>query len=75
MENYLLVASAIAKVAKIPRRDAEELLTGVIGEQKDEAILALQNQRLEERNRKIGEAGKFAPKTVLMNAKTEFDAR
>jgi hypothetical protein len=74
LENYLLVASAIAKVAGIPRGDAEELVIKVVSEQRDEAILALQNQRLEEHNRKIGGGGKLAPKTVLVNAKAEFDA-
>jgi AAA domain, putative AbiEii toxin, Type IV TA system len=75
LENYLLVASAIAKVAGIPRADAEELLIEVVSEQKDEALTTLETQRLDEHKRKIGEAGKLAPKTILVNAKNEFNER
>jgi hypothetical protein len=75
LENYLLVPSAIAKVAGIPRGVAEELLTEVVNEQKDEALTTLEDQRLDERKRKIGGTGKLAQKTVLENAKTEFNAR
>lgn len=75
LENYMLVPSAIAKVAGIPRGDAEELLIEVVIEQKDEALTALQAQRLDEHKRKIGAAAKLAHKTVLENAKAEFDAR
>ena len=74
LENYMLVASAIAKVAGIPRRDAEELLIEVVSEQKDEALTALESQRLDEHKQKIGAAAKLAHKTVLENAKAEFKA-
>jgi predicted ATPase len=74
LENYLLEASAIAKVARISRGDAEELLIAAVDEQKDEAITALQAQRLDECKRKIGAAAKLAHKTVLENARAEFDA-
>lgn len=73
LENYVLAPSAIAKVAGIPRREAEEILTEIIDNQKDEALLALQSQRLDEHKRKIGSAAKLSQKTVLENAKTEFD--
>lgn len=75
LENYVLVASAIAKVAGIPRKDAEKLLIEVVTEQKDEALIALEAQRLDEHKRKIGAAAKLAQKTILENAKTEFNAR
>jgi AAA domain, putative AbiEii toxin, Type IV TA system/AAA ATPase domain len=75
LENYMLVASAIAKVAGIPRGDAVELLIEVVSEQKDEALLTLETQRLDEHKRKIGAAAKLAQKTVLENAKNEFNTR
>ena len=75
LENYVLVPSAIAKAAGIPRRDAEELLVEIVDQQKDEAFIALQAQRLDEHKRKIGAVAKLAQKTVLENAKIEFDAR
>jgi hypothetical protein len=75
LENYMLVASAIAKVAGIPHGDAEELLIEVINEQKDDAITALDSQRVDEHTQKIGSAAKLANKTVLENSKAEFKAR
>lgn len=75
LENYVLAPSAIAKVAGIPSLDAEELLTEIVSQQKDEAYISLQAQRLDEHKRKIGPAAKLAPKTVLENAKAEFDTR
>jgi hypothetical protein len=74
LENYMLVASAIAKVAGIPRGDADELLIDIVNEQKDEALTALQTQRLDEK-RKIAAVAKLADKTVLENARTEFATR
>lgn len=75
LENYMLVPSAIAKVGKISRKQAEQLLLEVLGQQKDEAYIALQTQRLDEHKRNIGGTGKLAQKTVLLNAKSEFDSR
>lgn len=74
LENYMLVASAIAKAAGIPRGDAEKLLIEVASEQRDEALTALESQRLDEHKQKIGAAAKLAHKTVLENAKAEFNA-
>lgn len=54
-------------------KDAEELLAEIATEQKGEALTALEAQRLDEHKRKIGTVAKLAPKTVLENAKTEFD--
>jgi hypothetical protein len=73
LENYVLVASAIAKVAGVSRGDAEELLIDVVSEQKEEALTTLQAQRLDEHKRKIGAAAKLAHKTVLENANAEFE--
>jgi len=75
LENYMLVASAIAKVAGISHGDAEELLIEVVSEQKDEALTALESQRFDEQKQKIGSAAKLANKTVLENSKTEFKVR
>jgi predicted ATP-dependent endonuclease of OLD family len=75
LENYLLTPSAIAKVSGIPRHEADELLTEIIGEQKDEALITLQTQRLNERKDKLSATAKLSENTVLKNAKTEFDAR
>jgi hypothetical protein len=75
LENYMLVESAIARVAGIPRGDAEKLLMEVVREQKDEALTALESQRLDEHKQKIGASAKLAHKTVLENAKAEFNAQ
>jgi hypothetical protein len=74
LENYLLSATAIAKVAGIRQAEADEILGQVLAQQGDEAFVTLQAQRLDERKRKVGDTGKLAQKTVLENAKKEFDA-
>ncbi len=73
MENYLLSAGAISKVSGIPIEAARDLLAKAISEQKDEAYIALQSQRLEERRLKVGAAAKLSEKSVLQNSKLEFD--
>lgn len=74
IENYLLVPAAVAKAAGVPQARAETLLSSAIEEHRDEAAIALQNQRLEERRLKIGDAGKLSNKTVLERAMAEFSS-
>jgi hypothetical protein len=73
LENYLLVPSAIAKVSGIPEKDAIVLLDEALGAGRDEALVALQTTRLEERSRKGSSTSALAPKTVLINAAGELD--
>ncbi|ROS27843.1 putative ATPase [Cellulomonas sp. PhB150] len=74
LENYLLVPSAIAKVAGIPLGAAQDLLAETLEEGKSEAMLALQTARIEEKALKGTKAAGRAPKTLLSAAVEEFNA-
>lgn len=65
LENYLLAPSAIAKMAGIALHEADALLTEIVNEQKDEALISLQTQRLDERKNKVGATAKLSENTVL----------
>jgi len=58
-----------------PSHRAGELLAEVVREQEDEAFISLQSQRLDEHKPKIGAVAKLSQKSVLQNAKAEFDSR
>jgi predicted ATPase len=73
LENYMLVPSAVAKVAGIPREDADELLSEIMDEQEDETFNALQTRRLDEHRRKVGATAKLTRGTVLDYVNLEFD--
>lgn len=73
LENYVLEAAAIAKVAGISVGQAETLLTSAIEEHRGEATIALQSQRLDERRLKVGGTGKLSERTVLERCAVEFD--
>ncbi|MFF1632638.1 ATP-dependent endonuclease [Leifsonia sp. NPDC058248] len=68
LENYLLVAAAIARASGLPARAASDLLADTLEEHREEALIALEAQRLSER-------GPLAERTVLERAKAEFTAR
>ena len=73
LENYLIVPSAIAKVAGIPISESVNLVNDVLQEGKMEALLTLQSTRLEERTHKGSTTAKKAPKTALSDANKEFE--
>ncbi|MGV9194048.1 ATP-dependent nuclease [Microbacterium sp. MC2] len=73
LENYVLEAAAIAKVAGISIGRAETLLSSAIEEHRGEATIALQSQRLDERRLKVGGTGKLSERTVLERCAIEFD--
>jgi hypothetical protein len=73
LENYLLVPSAIAKVAGISMQDANDLLEQALDQLKDEARLALQTARIEERGFKGNPGASLAPKSTLSAAAVEFE--
>jgi hypothetical protein len=72
IENYLLVPEAIAKASSVPVADAAEMLAAAIEMHRDEASLALQTQRLEERRRKGSATARLSERTVLQLAMEEF---
>lgn len=74
IENYVLDAAAIAKVAGVPQSRATDLLASAIEAQRDEAAAALQAQRLDERRLKGGGTEGHSSKTVLENSAQEFNS-
>ncbi|WP_082592413.1 ATP-dependent endonuclease [Phycicoccus sp. Soil803] len=73
LENYLLVPSAIAKVSGVSIQDARELLGQTLEQLGDEALLALQTTRIEEKGARGNPAAALAPKSVLSAAGQEFE--
>lgn len=73
LENYVIEPAAIARVAGIPVSRAETLLNSAIDEQRAEAAIALQAQRLDERRLKVGGTGKLSERSVLERCATEFE--
>jgi hypothetical protein len=65
----------LQKIAGIKLDEADALLTEIVTEQKDEALISLQSQRLDERKNKAGATAKLSENTVLKNAKIELDSR
>lgn len=74
LENYLLIPAALARAAGVSQSFAADLLHAAIESHRDEAAIALQTQRLEERRLKIGDTGGLSVKTVLELAAGEFEA-
>lgn len=74
IENYLLEPEAIARAAGVSKRAAEDMLDAAVAEHRDEAVLAIQSQRLDERRIKGGKTSKHSERTVLHDAMTEFTA-
>lgn len=75
IESYLLTPGALARAARISLSEACLLLEDAIEGMRDEALRALQAQRLSESGQGGGETSGYAPKTVLDRAEGEFQAR
>lgn len=73
LENYLLNSTAIAKVAGIPRAEAEALLLETVGGLEADARDDFQAQRMAERKLPGSPTAKFADKTILSNSAQEFN--
>ncbi|MCI9859360.1 ATP-dependent nuclease [Microbacterium proteolyticum] len=74
LENYVLEAAAIAKVAGVSLADATTMLEAAIEAHRTEAAIALQAQRLDERRLKDSATAGHSERTVLEATSREFDA-
>jgi len=74
LENYVLEASAIAKVAGVPLAEASAMLRAAIDAHRVEAAIALQSQRLDERRLKDSVTAGHSDRTVLEACSQEFDS-
>ena len=73
LENYLLVPGAISRVAGIPSADAELLLEESLSAGRDEAMDAMQAQRLAERRLPGSPTSGHSDRTVLEASRGEFE--
>lgn len=72
LENYLLSATAIAKVSGVSKSEAQILLAGAIAGLKGDARDDLQAQRMSERKLKGSSTSGHSDKTVLSTSGKEF---
>ncbi len=73
LENYLLSPGAISRAAGISSAEAELLLEGALSAGRDEAMDAMQAQRLAERRLQGSATSGHSERTVLETSRGEFE--